>query len=91
VSQKPTISITYCAQCGFEARAAWLAQELLKSYHDQVAGVLLVPGAGGILDVAIDGEVVYSRWQTGRDPVIKELRDALHPRLPGAPERPHDL
>ena len=28
----------------------------------------LVPGSGGVFDVAVDGRVVYSKKQTGRFP-----------------------
>lgn len=91
MDKKPTITITYCTACNFTARAAWMAQELLHTFHAQVAGVLIVPGSGGVLDIALDGEVVFSRAEAGRDPSIKDLRDAIHPLLAGAPERPHGL
>lgn len=91
VAEKPAVTITYCTACNFTARAAWIAQELLHTFHAQVAAVSLVPGSGGILEVALDGQVVFSRGETGRDPQIKELRDAIYPLLPGAPGRPHGL
>jgi selenoprotein W-related protein len=87
----PTITITYCTACNFTARAAWLAQELLHTFHDQVAGIMLVPGSGGVLDVSLDDRRIFSRQEAGRDPVIKELRDALYEALPGTGARPHGL
>jgi selenoprotein W-related protein len=90
VETKPTVTITYCTACNFTARAAWLAQEILHTFDGQLAGVMLVPGSGGVLDVALDGTLIFSRADTGRDPVIKEIRDGLYQHLSG-PERPHGL
>ncbi len=40
--------------------------------------VNLVPGSGGIFDVIVDGDVIYSKFKTGRFPepgeVAKELQ-----------------
>ena len=33
----------------------------------------LIPGSGGVFEVRLDGEVVYSRAQTGRFPREGEL------------------
>lgn len=68
-----------------------MAQELLHTFHDQVGGVLIVPGSGGVFEVALGDDVIFSRAQARRDPLIKELRDAIYERLPGARPRPHGL
>ena len=39
--------------------------------------VELVAGSGGIFDVVIDGELVYSKAETGRFPQDGELRRLL--------------
>lgn len=91
MAEKPALTITYCTACNFTARAAWIAQELLHTFHDQVSAVSLIPGSGGILEVALDSRVIFSRAEVGRDPQIKELRDAIYALLPGAPARPHGL
>jgi len=61
----PRLSIEYCTQCGWTARAAWLAQELLTTFQHEVAEVALVPGTGGVLVVRVDGEVVWDRRDDG--------------------------
>lgn len=33
---KPRVSITYCTQCRWLLRAAWLAQELLTTFEDEL-------------------------------------------------------
>lgn len=43
---KPEIVITYCTQCQWLLRAAWLAQELLSTFADDLGRVALEPGTG---------------------------------------------
>ncbi|MEQ1767372.1 MAG: SelT/SelW/SelH family protein, partial [Methylotenera sp.] len=44
---KHNIEITYCTQCRWLLRAAWLAQELLITFEQDLAGVALKPGSNG--------------------------------------------
>jgi len=48
---KPEIVITYCTQCQWLLRAAWLAQELLSTFTDDLGRVALEPGTGGIFRI----------------------------------------
>ena len=45
-ARKPEVVITYCTQCQWLLRAAWLAQELLSTFSDELGKVSLVPGTG---------------------------------------------
>lgn len=83
---KPTVIITYCTQCRWLMRAGWTAQELLVTFEDELGGVTLVPGTGGIFDVAVGEKVVWSRKEEGRFPELKELKQRLRDVV--APERP---
>ena len=84
---KPTLSIEYCTVCNFRGRAAWLAQELLAALETELAGVTLVPGRGGVFDVRLDGELVFSQKEAGRFPEPGELKELLRLRL-GLESRP---
>jgi len=90
MSKGPSISITYCTVCNFLGRAAWLAQELLAAVGDDVAGVTLIPGRGGIFEVRIDGQLLFSRKQAGRFPEPRDLKDALRAKLALPPAPRHD-
>ena len=90
MSKGPSISITYCTACNFLGRAAWLAQELLAAVADDVAGVTLIPGRGGIFEVRIDGQLLFSRKQAGRFPEPRDLKDALRAKLALPPAPRHD-
>jgi selenoprotein W-related protein len=82
----PQIEIEYCRQCRWLLRAAWMAQELLVTFEDELGGVTLVPGSGGVFEIRLrGGETVWSRKAEGRFPEIKELKQRLRDRI--APDR----
>jgi selenoprotein W-related protein len=81
----PRLEIEYCTQCRWLLRAAWLAQELLTTFEKEVGEVALVPGANGIFEVRLDGEMIFSRRQQGRFPESKELKQRVRDRI--APEK----
>ena len=81
----PRIQIEYCTQCRWLLRAAWTAQELLTTFQDEIGEVALVPGTGGIFDVRVGDDLVWSRKGEGRFPEMKELKQLVRDRI--APER----
>jgi selenoprotein W-related protein len=62
-------------------RAAWMAQELLSTFESELREVALVPGKGGIFEVIVDDEVLWSREEKGRFPDIKELKQLVRNRI----------
>ena len=81
---KPTITIEYCPKCGWMLRAAYMAQELLTTFTDDVNGVLLKPSeVSGSYIITIDEIEIFNRKHAGRFPEIKELkqlvRDVVNP------------
>jgi selenoprotein W-related protein len=66
-------------------RAAWMAQELLTTFPEELGEVALVPGTGGVFDVRCSGELIWSRTERGRFPDIKELKQLVRDRI--APDR----
>ncbi len=71
------VCITYCTQCRWLLRAAWMAQELLSSFEEELAEVALRPGRGGVFEVSVDNELIWSRGTEGRFPDIKELKQRV--------------
>lgn len=82
---KARVSITYCTQCRWLLRAAWLAQELLTTFEQDLGEVALRPGTGGIFEIEVDEQLVWSRQQEGRFPEAKEVKQRVRDRI--APER----
>jgi len=83
---KPRVEIRYCTQCRWLLRAAWLAQELLTTFEQELGEVALQPGSGGVFEVRVDGELVWSRKEQGRFPEAKELKQAVRDKV--APDKP---
>jgi len=66
-------------------RAAWLCQELLTTFSEEIGEVALQPGSGGILEIRLDGELLFSRKEAGRFPEAKEIKQLVRDRI--APDR----
>jgi len=77
------IEIRYCTQCRWLLRAAWMAQELLTTFDQELTELTLKPGTGGVFEVYANDQQVWSRKAEGRFPEITELkqrvRDAIAP------------
>jgi selenoprotein W-related protein len=83
--KSPHVEIQYCNLCGFLLRSAWLAQELLTTFREELGGVTLTPGSGGMFVVTVDGVTVWDRKVEGRFPEAKELKQRVRDRI--APEK----
>ena len=62
-----------------------MAQELLVTFEAEVEEVALRPGTGGVFEVRVGGQTVWSRLQMGRFPDIKELKQLVRDKI--APEK----
>lgn len=79
---KPTITIEYCPKCGWMLRAAYMAQELLTTFTDDINGVLLKPaGIAGVYIISVNEEVLYDRKERGGFPEIKELKQLVRDKV----------
>ena len=85
MTNRPRVQIEYCTQCRWLLRAAWMAQELLTTFESELGEVALVPGTGGVFEVRVQGETIWSRQERGRFPESKELKQLIRDRI--APEK----
>jgi len=81
VSNLHQVEIEYCTQCRWLLRAAWMSQELLTTFEQDLKSVALVPGTGGIFEVRLNGDVLYARKKTGRFPESKELKQLIRDQI----------
>ena len=80
------IEIEYCTGCRWLLRAAWVAQELLATFEDELDSVTLVPGSeGGIFEIRLNSDTLWSRKVEGRFPDVKELKKLVRDIV--APDR----
>ena len=81
----PRIEITYCTKCRFLLRAAWMAEELLTTFGEDLGEVAIVPGGGGIFEVTLGGEVIATNRETKQMPDPADVNRAVRDRI--APDR----
>ena len=83
----PNVTIKYCTGCKWLLRAAWVAQELLTTFAEEINSVTLVPTCepAGQFVVELDGKLIWDRAAEGRHAEPKELkqriRDVISPTL----------
>lgn len=84
---KPTVTLEYCPKCNWLLRSAWMAQELLTTFTDELHGVLLQPSeVNGRFKVRVNERELFDRKTAGRFPDIKELKQLIRDAV--APGRP---
>src|SRR5882672_11282347 len=93
---KPTVIIEYCPKCHWLLRAAYMAQELLTTFENDLKAVTLQPSEqNGDFKISINGTKIFDRKEYGGFPEIKELkqwvRDTVAPgkNLGHSDTRPH--
>jgi selenoprotein W-related protein len=80
-AEKPRVVITYCRQCQWLLRAAWMAQELLSTFAEDLGEVALRPGTGGVFRIEYQSELIWERKRDGGFPDVKRLKQILRDRL----------
>ena len=73
----PRIAITYCSLCNWMLRSAWLGQELLSTFGQDLGEVALIPRTGGIFQIHYDGELIWDRKVDGGFPDSKVLKQRV--------------
>lgn len=82
---KPAVTIVYCRQCNWLLRSAWMAQELLSTFSEELGAVTLVPATGGAFRIEVDGTLIWDRVADGGFPDVKALKQRVRDRI--APDR----
>ena len=57
-----------------------MTEKLLSSYKRDITELLLVPHEGGRFEVSIDGELIYSKLETGEFPEHDSIISAINKR-----------
>jgi selenoprotein W-related protein len=59
-----------------------MAQELLTTFAEELGSVTLTPdGTGGVFEVRVNDEVIWSRKEQGRFPELKEIKQLIRDRV----------
>lgn len=74
---RPNITLTYCTQCNWMLRTAWMAQELLSTFGQDIESVTLIPATGGVFRIELDGTLIWDRKEKGGFPDVKVLKQMV--------------
>jgi len=79
---KSTIEVEYCPKCGWLLRSAYIAQELLTTFADELGGVTLIPSTvTGRFQIRVDHLEIFDRKKNGGFADIKvykiKVRDLI--------------
>ena len=85
MNSKASITIDYCTQCRWLLRAAWMAQEFLLTFEGELKSVTLRPATGGIFEVRLNNDMIWSRKAAGRFPELREIKQRIRDKID--PER----
>ena len=85
-SQKPVkVTITYCAECGYEPQTLSLTDALMRAFTHQLQSIELVPWYEGSFDVVVNGRLVHSMYRDGGFPENEAIVAAVREELAAAP------
>jgi selenoprotein W-related protein len=58
-----------------------LTGKLLSEYKQKISDLKLIPSGGGCFELTVNGELLYSKLQTGQFPDEKTMLEAVGKRL----------
>lgn len=86
MAYKPQIIIEYCPKCHWLMRAAWMAQELLTTFEQELDNVALKPSEiAGRYQIILNNNTIFDKKVEGHFPEIKEIKQLIRDLI--APEK----
>lgn len=81
IPPRARVTVTYCTQCNWLLRSAWMAQELLSTFGTGLGAVTLVPGTGGVFEIRLGEDLIWERKRDGGFPDVKLLKQRVRDRI----------
>jgi selenoprotein W-related protein len=78
---RPKISITYCAECGYENQTLSLVSTLMTTFLTEIATIEILPWQDGAFDVTVNGDLVHSMYRDGGFPENETIIAAVRERI----------
>lgn len=75
------ISIEYCTSWGYIDRAVALAKALLNEHKNEIKELTLIPSAGGVFEVNLNSELIFSKKLLNRYPEEEEIEKLFRENL----------
>ena len=58
-----------------------LAEALLDEFGQDIQELKLLPSGGGVFEIAVDGQLIFSKKHEHRHPTIEEIKKALRQKI----------
>ncbi len=75
------VTITYCAECGYEPQTLALANALMTTFQHDLSSIEIIPWYEGSFEVSVGGDLVHAMYRDGgfpeHDTVIAAVRERL--------------
>lgn len=71
--EKFQIKVEFCMMWNYAPKAASLAEDLFTHFRGKIEKMELVPATGGVFEVSLNGEKLYSKDETGVFPSSDEI------------------
>ena len=85
MAKKPVkVTITYCAECGYEPQTLELANALMRKFLYDISSIELIPWHEGSFDVSVSGQLVHSMMREGGFPENETIIQAVQERMAAA-------
>ena len=65
-----------------------LTADLLKDFEAKIQSIQLIPSDGGRHEITVNGDLIYSKLATGRQPEYAEIRKLVEAKLRGSAYTP---
>ncbi len=82
MSKQPIkVTITYCAECGYEPQTIALTQDLMREFQTDLSAIEIIPWFQGSFDVRVGDELVHSMYRDGGFPESRTISEAVRQKL----------
>lgn len=75
------LRIEYCTAWGYLGRAVALTRSILNEHTNNFSEVTLIPSSGGVLEVSLNDELIFSKKALDRYPEKDEVEGLIREKL----------
>ena len=67
------VKIEFCMMWNYAPKAASFAEDLFNHFRKDITKLELIPSSGGVFEVTVNGEKIYSKAETGVFPKSPDI------------------